>query len=169
MVTGYHGGEYRPGTGRIEVSTRDAHAWTEVWEQAERKWLRVDPTGAIAPERIELGGQRYFSPLETGWFCKPATALVEKRYLAGPDLRGWNIRNLLPKVSQNCLRSLRALLEDLWHAFGSGRFLGLGRHNSSSALVRARTDDAPRTAPRATLDSAREEPGEALRTGRHPE
>jgi len=31
----------------------DAHAWTEVWIEGEG-WIRVDPTAAVAPERIEL-------------------------------------------------------------------------------------------------------------------
>ena len=32
----------------------DAHAWVEVWLEG-RGWVRVDPTAAVAPERIELG------------------------------------------------------------------------------------------------------------------
>jgi protein-glutamine gamma-glutamyltransferase len=33
------------------VRRSDAHAWTEVWLQG-RGWVRVDPTAAVAPERI---------------------------------------------------------------------------------------------------------------------
>jgi len=36
------------------VRQQDAHAWAEVW-LAGSGWTRVDPTAAIAPERIELG------------------------------------------------------------------------------------------------------------------
>jgi hypothetical protein len=36
------------------VRQSDAHAWAEVWI-ADRGWIRVDPTGAVAPERIERG------------------------------------------------------------------------------------------------------------------
>ena len=32
----------------------DAHAWSEVWIEG-RGWLRVDPTAAVAPERIQGG------------------------------------------------------------------------------------------------------------------
>ena len=32
----------------------DAHAWSEVWLEG-RGWVRVDPTAAVAPERIERG------------------------------------------------------------------------------------------------------------------
>jgi hypothetical protein len=36
------------------VRQSDAHAWAEIWV-AGRGWLRVDPTAAVAPERIEQG------------------------------------------------------------------------------------------------------------------
>lgn len=54
VVTGYLGGELNPLSGRLVVRQSDAHAWAEVWLEG-RGWIRVDPTGAIAPERIELG------------------------------------------------------------------------------------------------------------------
>ena len=53
VVTGYQGGELNPYTGQFVVRQRDAHAWAEVWLEG-RGWTRVDPTGAVAPERIEL-------------------------------------------------------------------------------------------------------------------
>jgi hypothetical protein len=34
------------------VRQRHAHAWAEIWQPGEG-WLRVDPTAAVAPERIE--------------------------------------------------------------------------------------------------------------------
>ena len=54
VVTGYQGGEMNPVDGFLEVRQRDAHAWDEVWIAGEG-WVRVDPTGAIAPDRIERG------------------------------------------------------------------------------------------------------------------
>jgi hypothetical protein len=52
VVLGYHGGELNPMGGHYIVRQSHAHAWTEVW-LADRGWVRVDPTGAIAPERVE--------------------------------------------------------------------------------------------------------------------
>lgn len=52
VVTGYLGGEYNPLGQYWIVRQRDAHAWSEVW-LAGRGWVRVDPTAAIAPSRIE--------------------------------------------------------------------------------------------------------------------
>ncbi len=54
VVTGYQGGEYHP-SGYMIVRQSDAHAWTEVWINGE--WQRVDPTAAVAPDRIERGIQ----------------------------------------------------------------------------------------------------------------
>ena len=54
VVTGYLGGEYNPSGGYLMVRQSDAHAWTEIWLD-NRGWVRIDPTAAIAPERIESG------------------------------------------------------------------------------------------------------------------
>ena len=54
LVGGYQGGEINPITGHLVVRQYDAHAWAEVWTP-DRGWLRVDPTAAVAPQRIRLG------------------------------------------------------------------------------------------------------------------
>jgi len=54
VVTGYQGGEMNPIGGYLLVRQSDAHAWSEVWID-DRGWVRVDPTAAVAPERIERG------------------------------------------------------------------------------------------------------------------
>lgn len=52
VVAGYQGGEFNPRGDYYIVRQSDAHAWTEVWLQ-DRGWVRIDPTAAVAPERIE--------------------------------------------------------------------------------------------------------------------
>ena len=54
VVTGYLGGEINPLDGYLNVRQSEAHAWTEVWLPGEG-WLRVDPTAAVSPLRIERG------------------------------------------------------------------------------------------------------------------
>ncbi len=54
VVTGYQGGEINPSGGYMIVRQSDAHAWSEVFVEGDG-WRRVDPTGWVAPERIESG------------------------------------------------------------------------------------------------------------------
>jgi protein-glutamine gamma-glutamyltransferase len=54
IVLGYQGGEINPLGGHLIVRQSDAHAWTEVWLE-RYGWYRIDPTAAVAPERIEYG------------------------------------------------------------------------------------------------------------------
>ncbi|GAB3513841.1 transglutaminase TgpA family protein [Pseudoxanthomonas daejeonensis] len=51
VVTGYTGGYRNPFGDYWIVRRMDAHAWVEVWLDG-RGWVRVDPTAAVAPERI---------------------------------------------------------------------------------------------------------------------
>jgi transglutaminase-like putative cysteine protease len=54
IVAGYQGGEYNELGDYLIVRQSDAHAWTEVWIK-DKGWIRVDPTAAVSPDRIELG------------------------------------------------------------------------------------------------------------------
>jgi transglutaminase-like putative cysteine protease len=54
VVTGYQGGWWNETGGYLLVRNSDAHAWAETWTP-DRGWLRVDPTAAVSPARIELG------------------------------------------------------------------------------------------------------------------
>ena len=66
MVTGYLGGEYNGVTntgdntgqlankGHLSIYQYDAHAWSEIWVEG-KGWLRVDPTSAVDPERVNSG------------------------------------------------------------------------------------------------------------------
>ena len=54
VVTGYQGGDYTGSDDYLLVRNSNAHAWAEVWLE-DRGWVRVDPTAAVAPERIESG------------------------------------------------------------------------------------------------------------------
>lgn len=56
VVTGYQGGFFNGVGNYLVVRQSDAHAWSEVWLQG-RGWVRVDPTAAVSPERVELGAR----------------------------------------------------------------------------------------------------------------
>ncbi|GGA85125.1 transglutaminase [Neiella marina] len=53
VVGGYQGGEWDEQANYLQVRQYDAHAWVEYW-QDHSGWVRLDPTAAIAPERIEI-------------------------------------------------------------------------------------------------------------------
>ncbi len=52
VVVGYQGGDNNPLSDYWIVRYANAHAWTEIWFQ-NKGWVRVDPTSAIAPHRVE--------------------------------------------------------------------------------------------------------------------
>ncbi len=54
IVTGYQGGEINEVGNYLIVRQSDAHAWVEVWLDG-RGWVRIDPTAAVSPDRIENG------------------------------------------------------------------------------------------------------------------
>ena len=52
VVTGYQGADPEPQDGCCIVRQSHAHAWAEYWE-AGTGWVRVDPTAAVAPDRVQ--------------------------------------------------------------------------------------------------------------------
>ena len=76
VVTGYQGGLRNGTDNSLTVRQSDAHAWSEVW-LAGRGWVRVDPTGAVAPLRTQRNLDAALPPATS-----PLTAW---RALAGLD------------------------------------------------------------------------------------
>jgi transglutaminase-like putative cysteine protease len=72
VVGGYQGGELNPLDQYLVIRQSDAHAWAEVW-LAGKGWVRVDPTAAVSPSRIETG---IADALDFG---EPLPALVQLR------------------------------------------------------------------------------------------
>ena len=54
LVTGYQGTDALPQDGYWIVRQSNAHAWAEYWQPGEG-WVRVDPTAAVAPDRVQSG------------------------------------------------------------------------------------------------------------------
>lgn len=52
VVTGYAGGDRNPFGDWYVLRQANAHAWSEVWI-AEQGWVRVDPTAAVSPDRVD--------------------------------------------------------------------------------------------------------------------
>ncbi len=91
IVLGYQGGEINPVGQYMIVRQSDAHAWTEVW-LPEEGWLRIDPTAAVAPERIENGmsGAR-FAEAGVRWGLTTPSQLLHRLRLTWDALNAeWN-------------------------------------------------------------------------------
>ncbi|WP_286235565.1 transglutaminase TgpA family protein [Thalassotalea sediminis] len=80
VVLGYLGGELNKQGDYYSVYQRDAHAWSEVWFE-NRGWVRVDPTAAVDPSRVEQG----FSP----------QLMKEREQLSDFNVTQWLKGNLL--------------------------------------------------------------------------
>ena len=86
VVTGYQGGYFNAIGNYLVVRQSDAHAWSEVW-LAGRGWVRVDPTGAVSPQRVELGA-RAAAGASASWYQSDWLLALRNQF----DLvnRGWN-------------------------------------------------------------------------------
>lgn len=110
IVTGYQGGEFNPNGNYLIVRQSDAHAWAEVW-LAEKGWVRVDPTAAVSPERIEFGISEALSHAnELPLMARKDYPWLKRAYLSWDSVNnGWNQwvlgyddkkqRDLLKKIS----------------------------------------------------------------------
>lgn len=58
VIVGFQGGTWNSFGNFWSISTKDAHAWVEIY--ARNRWIRVDPTALAIPLRIELGAQGYY-------------------------------------------------------------------------------------------------------------
>ncbi len=91
VVLGYQGGEVNPLGGHLIVRQSDAHAWTEVWLD-ELGWRRVDPTAAVAPERVEIGASdAAFEGIGEAWGFVAPSRLIHQLTLTWDALNAkWN-------------------------------------------------------------------------------
>jgi len=91
IVLGYQGGEINPLGGHLIVRQSDAHAWTEVWFEGAG-WVRVDPTAAVAPERVEIGTRdAVLEGVGEGWGFSAPSRLVQQVTMAWDAINArWN-------------------------------------------------------------------------------
>ena len=86
VVIGYQGGTLNPLDGYYVVRQREAHAWAEIWISG-RGWIRVDPTAAVDPARVEQG-------LDASLAADEMEGSLFDRYpLLGSVRNGWDALN----------------------------------------------------------------------------
>lgn len=89
VVTGYQGGELNPVDNYLVVRQADAHAWAEVWLRGQG-WVRVDPTAAVSPSRIENGITAALSESDVLMLPGVANWLQPARLTWDAAANGWN-------------------------------------------------------------------------------
>jgi transglutaminase-like putative cysteine protease len=90
VVTGYLGGEINPVDGYVVVRQSDAHAWSEIWLPGEG-WVRVDPTAAVSPLRVERGLAAAVPEIDTPLLVRTAFDwLKQGRYAWDAVANNWN-------------------------------------------------------------------------------
>ena len=76
IVTGYQGTDLPAVDGYYVVRQSSAHAWAEFW-QSGTGWVRADPTGAVAPDRI---GRSYRLAPQPGFVAGTLDAMNPQLY-----------------------------------------------------------------------------------------
>jgi transglutaminase-like putative cysteine protease len=77
VVTGYQGGIKN--NDYLLIKQSDAHAWSEVWIN-NKGWLRVDPTAAVSPLRVEYGSQALMNENARSWLDTSWSRKLGERY-----------------------------------------------------------------------------------------
>ncbi len=127
VVTGYQGGEFNPLNDYLIVRQSDAHAWSEVW-LGDAGWVRVDPTAAVSPDRIEHGLDAAISESESvpGRMFRRNTVLLEIRQAWDAVNTFWN-----DKIVEYGEAQQRSLLQQLgfkdpdWQELGTALLISL--------------------------------------------
>lgn len=93
VVIGYQGGTSSLMGDYLIVNNQDAHAWVEYFDREKQTWVRLDPTGWVAEDRLILGSQEYLSRQRDPGLFSASSNLLE-RFL-GPRALRWVARGRL--------------------------------------------------------------------------
>jgi transglutaminase-like putative cysteine protease len=127
VVTGYQGGELNPFDRIITVRQSDAHAWAEVFI-AGSGWVRVDPTAAAVPGRVESGLARAVPQTEQALMQRPELEwLRDMRYQWEAVAHKWNVWVLgYNPERQRELMNLVGIRDADWRSLTATLFTALG-------------------------------------------
>jgi hypothetical protein len=128
VVAGYQGGDWNPLGGYLIVRQSHAHAWSEVWLPG-RGWTRVDPTAAVAPERIERGFEAAYADSEalSGALSRESELLWRAGMLwdnLNAEWNDWVVQ--FDRTAQESVLSGLGFDDPDWRAFAAALAAGLG-------------------------------------------
>jgi protein-glutamine gamma-glutamyltransferase len=128
VVAGYQGGDWNPLGGYLIVRQSHAHAWSEIWLPGAG-WRRIDPTAAVAPERVERGLEASFagSELLPGALARQSPLLWQARMFWDNLNARWNDGVVqFDRAAQDSLLSGFGFDDPDWRAFAAVLGIGLG-------------------------------------------
>lgn len=140
VVTGFKGGVWNGTSGNITVKNSDAHAWVEIWEEAEGGyWMRTDPTpGArLAPPApgaepkgvatlvADRGWNARLDSLRVFWYRRIVNFDQSSQF---EMLRGTKqaMQAVLAEAREALEKSAASAIEWLRRPWGAGRVAQLG-------------------------------------------
>jgi protein-glutamine gamma-glutamyltransferase len=93
LVSGFMGGVYNQFASFYVVGQNDAHVWVEAFDNG--RWIRLDPTEWIAPDRVRLGGEAFLESSAKGvrgksMFKLPGVFQDMKKWFAQWDFHFYN-------------------------------------------------------------------------------
>jgi transglutaminase-like putative cysteine protease len=118
IVGGYQGGRWNAWGNFLTVRQADAHVWCEVWLKGQG-WVRVDPTFAVAPVRIDEGIDGLFENLS--WLSGRTRYHLLNRWIESTQLT-WEAVNIRWNMwfMGFSAEDQTTLLKNVWH---QGRWL----------------------------------------------
>ncbi|MBF0284333.1 MAG: DUF3488 domain-containing transglutaminase family protein [Magnetococcales bacterium] len=143
VVLGYQGGEVNRFSRHLTVRQSDAHAWAEVWLEGEG-WRRVDPTGAVAPERVERGAAATFAGGLPEFLRGEGVFRQEFRFVWDMVQERWNrwVLGYDPERQRLFMSHLGFEGVD-WEGLAAALMIGLGLFTAVAAWLLLRRRGAP--------------------------
>jgi protein-glutamine gamma-glutamyltransferase len=138
VVTGYSGGEFNPVDGFFSIRQKEAHAWAEVW-LVDQGWVRIDPTTAIDPSRIEKESRpnnQDITDLTRGDSISLANMLRFRYEAISNAWKQWMLN--YDKAKQRSLFGMIGLDPDDWQHLAGLLAVGMGVSLGFVALVTLR-------------------------------
>ncbi len=92
VVVGFQGGNPSFLENYMSVRGQDAHAWVEYFDEAGKRWRRIDPTAQVNPARLALGSQTYMQNGESwlpNWIMDSNNAYFRARAVIDEFEASW--------------------------------------------------------------------------------
>lgn len=135
VIVGFQGGTWNEYGNFWRISTKDAHAWVEIYNAGH--WQRVDPTGFAAPLRLTMGASQYFQSLRPPQTIFDNIVLLKDQLLAFVETLNYSWTSFLLDFDTDFQKELIALIRRNigWSILGLV-FLGLMIAGSTKILSR---------------------------------